>query len=357
MSYVPLSTSDIQNINVNYYLSLISFTLLVHEYTLTFPAEVQRFWPIASRPTWAVGIFFINRYLTLLGHIPVMFEYFWYSMSPDKPRVCHSLQTFHQYFSLAVQIWVSILLIMRMYALYDRSRRVLALYLSVAGAAVIIACWAIITGKAKDKKHEPVEYLFERGCLATVSHVLGHHLGAAWGGMLVFDTLVFAGTVYKSFTLRRIHGVGLLSLLLRDGSIYFGVIIASNIANILTFMYGNNFTAGVGTVFTNVISSIMITRLMLNLRNPRLLGSTHHESISTAAFHSRPSGSTQMMSTFIDFRNGTEFTQFTQFTDAGLWSQYYHSRGMVDEDYEAGLEEEQRQNDVNEIEMVPRSDA
>jgi len=239
---------------------------------------------------------------------------------------------------------------MRMYALYDRSRRVLALYLIVAGAAAIVAVWTILAAKAKAK---PPNYLFAHGCMGSLSEVSARYLGGAWCGMLVFDTFVFAGTVYKSFTLRRINGVGLVVLLLRDGSVYFGVIIVSNIANILTFMYGGPFTRGVGTTFTNIISSLMITRLMLNLRNPRLLGSSHPTSITTAAFRSRPSGSTQVMSTFLDFRNGTEFTQFT--TDTALWSsQYYRSRGAIEE--LAERPDEDRENDhVDGIELLHRT--
>ncbi len=43
----------------------------------------------------------------------------------------------------------------------------------------------------------------------------------AWGGMLVFDVLVFLMTLYKSLTLPRLKGVSLLSVLFRDGMFYF----------------------------------------------------------------------------------------------------------------------------------------
>ncbi|GLB38979.1 hypothetical protein LshimejAT787_0601410 [Lyophyllum shimeji] len=336
MSFAPLTASDVSGLNVNYYLSIIAFTLLLYDYVLTFIAEVERFWSVAKRPTWAIVFFFANRYITLLGHVPVMIEYFWYSTAPDKPLM---------------SILVSTLIIMRMYALYDRSRRVLALYLTVACAAAIVAVWTILTSKAKERALQPPEYFIAQGCNVTLSKVSARYLGGAWGGMLVFDTFVFAGTVYKSFTLRRIHGVGLITLLLRDGSVYFGVIIASNIANILTFIYGDTFTRGVCTTFTNIISSLMITRLMLNLRNPRLLGSAHPTSITTAAFRSRRESS-QIMSTFLDFRNGTEFTQFT--TDTALWSsQYYRSRGVIEE-FEEPREDRENGGVPGGIELVPR---
>lgn len=49
----------------------------------------------------------------------------------------------------------------------------------------------------------------------------------AWGGMLVFDILVFSMTLYKSLTLPRLKGVSLLSVLFRDGVffVFFWVLI------------------------------------------------------------------------------------------------------------------------------------
>jgi hypothetical protein len=45
-------------------------------------------------------------------------------------------------------------------------------------------------------------------------------LGAAWAGMLVFDSLVFCMTLYKSIVLPRQSGVNILHILLRDGELY-----------------------------------------------------------------------------------------------------------------------------------------
>jgi hypothetical protein len=45
-------------------------------------------------------------------------------------------------------------------------------------------------------------------------------LAAAWGGMLVFDTLVFSMTAYKSLLLRQTSGMNLLTLMLRDGELF-----------------------------------------------------------------------------------------------------------------------------------------
>ncbi|EJF59252.1 hypothetical protein DICSQDRAFT_65360, partial [Dichomitus squalens LYAD-421 SS1] len=48
--------------------------LLYYEYVLTLPLEVERYWHSA----WSCAsvLFFLNRYLTIFGHIPVVVEFF-----------------------------------------------------------------------------------------------------------------------------------------------------------------------------------------------------------------------------------------------------------------------------------------
>ena len=48
--------------------------------------EIERFWRV-KRLSLPVFLFFVNRYVTILGHLPVMFEYFWNSSSPLKSSV------------------------------------------------------------------------------------------------------------------------------------------------------------------------------------------------------------------------------------------------------------------------------
>ncbi|KAJ7239725.1 hypothetical protein C8J57DRAFT_1372487 [Mycena rebaudengoi] len=68
-------------------LSVILPPLLFYDYFLTFEWEVSRYW---ARPnlSWATILFFLNRYGTLLGNIPVVLQYFWTTPStPEKTRM------------------------------------------------------------------------------------------------------------------------------------------------------------------------------------------------------------------------------------------------------------------------------
>ncbi|TFK41785.1 hypothetical protein BDQ12DRAFT_720597 [Crucibulum laeve] len=288
-----VTVEELRAMNVNIYVSLISITILAYEYYLTFVYEVERFW-IPRVINLASFFFCLNRYLVLFGHIPVMLEYFWMSNDPEKlqmyvPNHPYHRLSYHQYLAIVIQIIVASMLIMRTYALYERSMRVLALYLFVGAAAVAFGCWAVIGGK---RVAPPEKVLVYVGCAVSLSTEAASRLGAAWGGMLVFDSLVFGMTLYKSLTLPRRRGINLLSVLLRDGSLYFGVIVASNLANILTFLLGGPYTRGVMTTFTNIMSSVLISRLMLNLRDPALTNSSIHGSGSIESSTMYPNIST-----------------------------------------------------------------
>ncbi|KAJ7162803.1 hypothetical protein C8R43DRAFT_1123476 [Mycena crocata] len=270
-----------QQLNSNYYFNLISFTLLFYDYFLTLEWEVSRYWGTAlAAPNF---LFYLNRYGTLFGTIPVVVQYFWTTSStPQKIAVFHGpylmgmclrcghLHSYHQYFAVATQIIIGVMLILRTYALYERNRRVLALMVCVAAGVIAVGVWSVLSGPGAKTGDEGTNLGLYIGCSSSVSSSQTLGLVAAWAGMGVFDCTIFFLTLYKALSRRRSSGIELLAVLLRDGSIYFGVIVMSNLANILTFLRGGPYTRGMPTTFTNVISSIMISRLMLNLRDPAL---------------------------------------------------------------------------------------
>ncbi|KAJ6571356.1 hypothetical protein B0H19DRAFT_1255341 [Mycena capillaripes] len=241
-----MSTIDIQHqVNTNYYLNLVSFSVLFYDYGLSFGDEVSRFWGLpATAPN---VLFFLNRY-----------------------GICGYLHSYHQYFAVVTQIIIGIMLILRTYALYERNRRVLALMVFVASGVIAVGAWSVIAGpKAKAGDEVPQLPLYI-GCSSGISPSQSIGLVAAWAGMGVFDATIFLLTLYRALSRRRTQGLDLVTVLLRDGSIYFGVIVMANLSNILTFVFAAPYTRGVPTTFTNSISSVMISRLMLNLRDPTL---------------------------------------------------------------------------------------
>ncbi|KAJ6553139.1 hypothetical protein B0H19DRAFT_1072619 [Mycena capillaripes] len=232
-----MSTEQIQTqLNSNTYFDLVSFSLF-YEYWITLDWEISRCWG-------ARALFFANRYGTLLGNI---------SVARLRESRCLALESYHQYFIIATQVLVGAMLLLRTYALYERRKRVLTLMITVSVGGGVVGLWSILTVTAVDKSANLPLYF---GCDYPTSRAQGLGLAATWA--------------------RR----GRVRLHVR--AVYFGVMLLSNLSNIATLVLGTPHTRGIATTFTNVISSVMITRLMFNIRDPALkhMAGTHSTSVT-----------------------------------------------------------------------------
>ncbi|KAF8172972.1 hypothetical protein K438DRAFT_171476 [Mycena galopus ATCC 62051] len=167
---------------------------------------------------------------------------------------------------VVTQVLIGVMLILRTYALYERSKYVLVLMLAVAAGTVGVGIWSVIMSTSDDS----IDDLYT-GCNFKTSRAEANSLAVAWASLTVLDSTIFLLTLYKVFRRHRSNGLDLSTVILRDGSLYFGVMVVSNLANILTLVIDNNpYSRDSATTFTNLISSIMISRLMLNMRDPAL---------------------------------------------------------------------------------------
>ncbi|KDQ60376.1 hypothetical protein JAAARDRAFT_32772 [Jaapia argillacea MUCL 33604] len=218
-------------LNVNYYFSLVAFVVLYYDFILTFPSEIERFW--SGGFSWAALLFFINRYLSMLGHVPVILQTFWQTNNEN----CMTLQIYHQIYSIVLQILFGILLIMRTYALYSRSRLILYIMIVSAFLSIAVACWGI-TGKHTSPP--------------PITTDIPGYLAIAWGAMSVFDTVIFILTAAKALFTPWTSRWGLVRVVVRDVWRFDGgcsILVAINLANILTLL---PLIKGVATLFTNM---------------------------------------------------------------------------------------------------------
>ncbi len=68
--------------------TLCALVVLYYDFLLTFPFEVERYW--AGGRSWASCCFFANRYMAVLGHLPVVYEFFG-TMPEEVRRSCGHL--------------------------------------------------------------------------------------------------------------------------------------------------------------------------------------------------------------------------------------------------------------------------
>ncbi|KAI1783359.1 hypothetical protein LXA43DRAFT_1187057 [Ganoderma leucocontextum] len=103
-------------------------------------------------------------------------------------------------------------------------------------------------------------------------------LSFTWSSVLAYDTTVFALTLYRALGVNSRWRGNILSILLRDGAFYFAVLLVCHLCNILTCILAQAVYRGISVTITNVIASSLITRLMLNLRDPHLLPNRYNDS-------------------------------------------------------------------------------
>ncbi|KAJ7065710.1 hypothetical protein C8F01DRAFT_1249282 [Mycena amicta] len=248
--------------------SLQFLAFLAYDYLLTLESEVTAFW--RAKISFATILFFVNRYGVLLGYIPVLI-------------ICAHLNTYHRYLIGAVQVVIIAMMILRTYGLYGQSRRVLAVLAVSFSIALSFFIFGVIRSNALPADEAGTPIILDTGCTHTVPAASGLWGVLAWIGMTGFDCTIVVLTLYRTISHRHLvrtaymrhpnshHSSyykdgGLVDLLLRDGSLYFAIFTLSNLANILTFVLGGSLTRGILNTFTNVLASVMISRLMLNLR-------------------------------------------------------------------------------------------
>ncbi|KAI6104294.1 hypothetical protein F5141DRAFT_180595 [Pisolithus sp. B1] len=279
-------------------LSVAQFSLLYYDYTLTLSREVELFWK-RPRRSWPFAIFVANRYLTVLGHVPSSLYWFWspavhsnYRPSFNTTHRCNPLRLYHGALIMVVQVVGAIAMIVRVYALYERSRYILAMLVFLAVGANAVGFWVVssIPSSASVVVPAPAQEPLI-GCpdnlsgIETLTRGRSLYLAVAWGGQLLFDVVVFGLTFWRSVHSRTPGQSNISDVLLRDGSLYFAVMSAANIGNITALLVASDNVKDVTPGFTNVISATMISRLMLNLRDSSI-------SVSAAASFpplSRPS--------------------------------------------------------------------
>ncbi|KAJ6614773.1 hypothetical protein B0H10DRAFT_2043999 [Mycena sp. CBHHK59/15] len=286
-----LSDTQIQGqLYISRYLILVPFTILLYDYVLTLDQEVARFW--CKGLTWGSFFFYLNRYTSLFGTIPILVEFFLTTTDPSKKAV--RFESYHQYFALLSQVMVAIMLIMRTYALYERKKIVLAFTILVTVGA---AAFALVMGAVHGVTHDTLSSeLRAFGCPSATPHdTYVDSTAAAWSGLLIFDVMIFSLTLYKALTHHARRG-DLLTVLIRDGVL----MIVSNACNIGTY---TPLLSGSATSLTNVVSSVMISRLMLNLRDPGIrLPQRRSRSRATTTADDSPA-----ITTFLRPYLGTEF--------------------------------------------------
>ncbi|KAI0310716.1 hypothetical protein OF83DRAFT_1178265 [Amylostereum chailletii] len=272
------------------YLEVAALTFLYHDHLITFSVEASRLWPRAvSRPSF---LFFLNRYVPFFGNILV--SVFSFTNLADGEKLtssfistafsCRRYGFARQILLLFNQVIVSLLLAMRIIALYRNTLRVTVFVIGTGLALLGVACWSLV-GQHSTVIPDVV------GCHLSVTSKTGIHIAVAWEAQAAFDVLIFGLTIHRTLQARRLDGRGailsgsaLIDMIYRDGAIYFFVMALANFSNIITFYFASPALKGVLSTFASCVSITMMSRLMLNLYEAATPSSSTADSSGTLTY-------------------------------------------------------------------------
>jgi len=230
--------------------------MYVYDHMLTFSDEVDRIW--SQRFSFATLLFYLNRYLTHAQFIILQVAFYEKNWSLS---VCERYVKFPGATTLCVVAVAELIMILRVYALYSANRVILGVLLVVLAAQVALMGLAVSTGV-----RVPLPLSFP-GCVLTGEAKL---FAIFWAAPLFTDSCIFLLTLFrlKTYLADRVK-MPMMDLLLRDGILYFVAIFSVNLMNTLIYFLAVDDLKALGASFSQIITSIMIARLQLNLRGQR----------------------------------------------------------------------------------------
>ncbi|KZS98875.1 hypothetical protein SISNIDRAFT_545737 [Sistotremastrum niveocremeum HHB9708] len=236
-----------------------SFTVLMWDHIITLDQEVTRIW----KQPWNGGklLFLLNRYLSPTQYLLQLFALDLPAFSgPRCPKV-YRLSFATAVYATAIAEFI---LILRTYALYNSSKRVLVFLLLMFGAHIMVMIMAVIHASP---------YPLPQGITGCTLTGKGLLYVFFWVTPWIADSIILVLTLWKIGELRRHSPIKLplIHVLARDGILWYGVIVAIDTINVLIYLLCPSGVKPMGGAFCETCMTIMISRLQLNLRAPEVV--------------------------------------------------------------------------------------
>ncbi|KAF8525006.1 hypothetical protein JB92DRAFT_3140430 [Gautieria morchelliformis] len=245
------------------YCLVSSLALLFYEHLLTLGDEVRYIW--SNRISSASFLFFVTRYFVPICLLVITAA----ATTKWGEAVCKTVGPLELAFFIVVGTASSILLLLRVYALYNRSKWILC-YLS----SVILIQFAVSILFSAFSDHgllpmPSIDLPVFQGCLYPPPVRLNNGALAPLILELMYDVSIVGLIIAKGWKDRSLNGLrdrgGILRMIVKDGIIYFIVIFSTMFIWLCVGLF-----APVGLRFVNaypsdVLVSIMINRLTIHL--------------------------------------------------------------------------------------------
>ncbi|KAF8464524.1 hypothetical protein JB92DRAFT_3102940 [Gautieria morchelliformis] len=254
------------------YYNLATIIILVYDHCLTFDLEVEKIWKQGwTLPKW---LWLVFRYVALITQVGLV-------LGDHLPIWTHdSCLLWLQIRVSADQIMTtttSIMLILRVWAIFERARWTMFVMAATLVAQTGVSIWSyqaftaaiLPTGKLSVHQYRFTGCFFAPKAPDRVGQVASNFVG-----LLVLDTVIFLLTVLRLVKVvasgkQSTTSARLISVMLRDGVLYFLIICIVNGANVLLIQLPSVSMdlRPLNTEFTVNITVILVSRHFLNLRD------------------------------------------------------------------------------------------
>ncbi|KAG7092143.1 hypothetical protein E1B28_008516 [Marasmius oreades] len=249
-------TTAYAHLLANKYHALASTVLLCFDHVLTFDDEIKYIWQREKNiPFW---LFLTSRYASLivsLIYLVALHDPYWAG------DACKNWIWLPVGIGWIIRFATGIIMILRVHAIYSRVTWVLWLTVPIFIGHLVVIGWAIPAGGAAKL---PQGFI---GCIPKPKPGTGLRLPSVYIASLVFDATVFALTLGRAIYY-RIHSslIPLLTLVTRDGTLYFAVIFIVNLTNAFLMTLAPPDLSVINAPFASIIRTILVSRLLVNLR-------------------------------------------------------------------------------------------
>ncbi|KZT50838.1 hypothetical protein CALCODRAFT_504260 [Calocera cornea HHB12733] len=266
-TFDPTSVDDVHAIRAQQYVAIAGFCLMLYDIVITLDIEINLVW---RAPMSVVKFLFLwNRYVTPCLYIFVVCTMSGLLNTPANPNYCVEfflIMLTSQ--AISVNGVGAALMLLRVHALYNRSKGVLILLSTLLALELVssvgVMAYGVMTVQTGMSFNEAVH-----ACIST------HHLRWLWVVflfMMLYDCVIFFLVFHKTWshakTLKTMHAYPqLVGVLLFDAVGYFLVMMAAELVNIIAYTTfpPNIFLIGINIMWC--MNTTMISRLYLNLRS------------------------------------------------------------------------------------------
>jgi len=236
------------------------FTALIYDHLITLNVEIDLIW--MSRPGLVSIIFLLNRYLVPLMLVVDLFEMFGLpSASPTVATFCKVWTAVQGYLTIASFMSIHVIVALRVYAMHN-GRKWIGRTLWIACTIYFLSSTSIITVATAHliPGLEPELH----SCVGKIPS----YLWLAWLPSVIFESILFALTVYAMMAGNRRRSFNTLTLILyRDGLLYFFAVTVCSLFSLFVWALADPTFIGLARYFALAAVNLVGSRMVLNLKS------------------------------------------------------------------------------------------